>query len=74
MDSHHRELELNPELSMCMNEAQATQAIKEVVVSHAAEIKEAELHHTTKINEAEACHTTTIKEVKLHCTTRIKEA
>ena len=49
MDSHHRELELNTELTVCMNEAQATEAIKEAEVSHAAKDKEAEVHHTAKI-------------------------
>ena len=58
MDSHHRELELNAELAMHMNEAQAAEAIKEAKVSHAAETKEAKLCHTTRIKEAEACHTT----------------
>ena len=41
MDSHHRELELNTKLTMCMNEAQAIEGIKEAEASHAAEIKEA---------------------------------
>ena len=47
MDSSHKELDLNAKLTMCMNEAQAAEAIKEAKVSHAAEIKEAEWHHTT---------------------------
>ena len=47
MDSHCRELDLNAKLAMHMNEAQATEAIKEAEVSHAAEVKEDEVHHTT---------------------------
>ena len=74
MDSPHTELELNAELTMCMNEAQATKAVKKAEVSHATKIKEAELHHTAEIKEAEVCHTATIKEVKLCHTTRIKVA
>ena len=58
MDSHHRELVLNIELVMHMNEAYATEAIKEAEVCHAAKVKEAKLHHTTSIKEAEVCHTT----------------
>ena len=58
MDSHCRELELNTELTMHMNKAQATEAIKEAEVCHAAAIKEAKLHHTTRIKEAEVWHTT----------------
>ena len=65
MDSHHRELELNAKLAMCMNEVQAT----ETEVSHAAEVKEAEVHHATTIKEAKLHHTTRIKEAKLHHTT-----
>ena len=60
MDSCCRELELNTELTMCMNvnEAQAIETIKETEMSHAAKIKEAEVYHTTRIKEAEVCHTT----------------
>ena len=58
MDSHSKELELNAKLTMGMNEAQATEAIKEAEASHAAKIKEAKLHCTTRIKEAKACHTT----------------
>ena len=32
IDFHHRELELNMELAVCLNDAQATEAIKEVEV------------------------------------------
>ena len=41
-----------------LNEAQATEAIKEANVSHAVKVKEAVLCHITRIKEAEACHTT----------------
>ena len=43
---------------MHVNEAQATEAIKQAEMSHAAEIKEAKL-----------CHSTRIKEAEVHCTT-----
>ena len=69
IDSHHKELELNAKLTMCMNEAQAAEAIKGAEVSHAAKVKEAEVCHATMIKEAEVCHATTIKEAKLHHTT-----
>ena len=64
MDSYGKEL----------NEAQATEGIKEAKVSHAAKVKEAKVHHATTIKEAKAQHTTTIKEAKLHHTTQIMEA
>ena len=35
MDSHHKGLELNAEIMMCLNEAQAIKAIKEAEVCHA---------------------------------------
>ena len=53
---------------MCMNEAQATEAIKEAEVNHVAEVKEAEVCHTTMIKEAKLHHTTRIKEAKVHHT------
>ena len=47
IDSQCKELELNTELSACLNEAQAIEAIKE-----------AEVHHTATIKESEVCHAT----------------
>ena len=47
MDSPHKEMKLNTELSTCLNEAQAIEAIKEGEVHHTAIIKEAEMCHTT---------------------------
>ena len=51
-DSHCRGLELNTELTVCMNEAKAIEAIKEAEVSHAVNIKGAKVCHTTTIKEA----------------------
>ena len=69
MESHCRELELDAKLAGCMNEAQATEAIKVAEVSHAAWIKEAKVCHTTTIKEAKLCHTTRIKEAEVCHTT-----
>ena len=43
MDPHHRGLELNTEIMVHMNEAQAIEAIKEAEVNHTAKIKEAKV-------------------------------
>ena len=70
---------------MCMNEAQAVEAIeeaemgyasstKETEMCHAVEIKEAEVCCTATTKEAEVCHATVIKEAELCHTTTIKEA
>ena len=69
MDSHHREQELNTKLTMCMNEGQTIEAIKESEVSYAAKIKEAEVCRVTAIKEVKLHHTTRIKEVEVGCTT-----
>ena len=42
MDSHQRDLVLNANIARCINEVQATEAIKEVEVCCAATIKEVE--------------------------------
>ena len=47
MDSHCKELELNTEHAVCLNEAQAIEAIKEAKLCCAATIKEAEVCHST---------------------------
>ena len=58
MDSSHRELELNAELTMCMNDAQGIEAIKEAEAHYTTMIKKAELHLTNTIKEVKVCHTT----------------
>ena len=55
-DSCCKELELNAELVVHLNEAQAVKAIKEADVHHAATIKEAEVHHTTTVCALQQTH------------------
>ena len=47
VDSCCKELELNTELAVQLNEAQAVEAIKEAEVCHAATIKDAQVHCAT---------------------------
>ena len=58
LDSCHRELMLNAKLAMWMNEAQAAEAIKEAMMSHAAKIKKADVCHTSVMKEEDVHHTT----------------
>ena len=55
MDSHQRDLVLNANIARHKNEAQATEAIKEVEACCVAAVEEADTHHAAAIKEAEAC-------------------
>ena len=66
MDFCHRELELNVELASCLNDAQATKAIKEAEVHHAnaaCALQQAHrdrmlaLECEVKVEEGWDCHT-----------------
>ena len=45
MDSHCKELELNVELTMYMNDDEAIKAMKEAEEGYTSKIEEAESHH-----------------------------
>ena len=54
---------LDFETAICQNEAEATEAIREV-----------KAHCGAAIREAETCHATTVREAEGHCTTTITQA
>ena len=58
LNSHCRELAQNTKITTCWNEAQTTEAIKEVEVQLEAAIREVETHYEVMVKEAEACSAT----------------
>ena len=71
IDSHCRELTLSAKLTLWMNEAQTTEAIKETEMSHGTMIKEVDVCHATMMKEADVCHTAAIKEAEVCCMTNV---
>ena len=61
---------LDFETAICQNEAEATEAIREVKAHCGAAIREAEI----TVREAEGHCTTTITEAEVHCAADIREA
>ena len=63
IDTHGRKQVLDFKMAICQNEAEATQAIREM-----------KDHCEAAIREVEANHTATHREAEAHCTTTIREA
>ena len=74
LDACQRKQVLDFEMTLCQNESETTEAIKEAKTLCTYTTREAEAHQAMLISEAEAWHATCIKEAEANCASVIVEA
>ena len=73
LDAHQRKQVSDFEMAICQNEAEATEAMREVKTHCGAAIREVEIHCATTVREAEGHCSTTITEAGVHCAADIRK-